>query len=157
MHSRAGCFLRISLDPREVKLSECWDKTRVKMDTDPLHEASRVEHKKTNKRKPGENSCKNANSCINLVICVLCIVSVSSSIWREFELNTRLAFLEDRVESLEVNSAKAVDSLVERIRREAVYHLKRRVTRDLRQPVVPDEVVERATRDAPECVCPAGK
>lgn len=66
----------------------------------------------------------------------------------------RLAVLEDRVEYLELRGdsspEKGMEGLFERYRREAVYHLKRRVLRD-----VPTD--GRRIRDIPECVCPAGK
>lgn len=137
------------------------------MDTDPLQNAGRASHYRVNKNKSvyGDNlkaKCQNVGFGVNIVICVLCIVSVSSSIWREYQLKNRVAILEDKVELLEIKSVDAIESVVERVRRDAVYQLKRRYSRDilavLGQPGSTDEVpLVRATREAPECLCPAGK
>ncbi|KAG5890803.1 hypothetical protein JTB14_026924 [Gonioctena quinquepunctata] len=117
-------------------------------------QARATQIKKTNKQKLEDQiKSKSCNFGINLVMCVLCIVSVSSSVWRELDLKTRLTVLEDRVAFLEVRSDKGMDGFVERFRREAVFHLKRRVMRDV-GPVRSQE--GRRSRDVPECVCPAG-
>lgn len=142
------------------------------MDTDPLSAANNraALYKKTNKPhlddKPKSKSCINTNSGINLVMCVVCIVSVSFTVYssfRESDLRSRLSSLEDRVAYLEVRPVGDMginmNVLSERLRREAVDHLKKRVARDvaaLRQQPVADEVT-RTTRDAPECICPPGK
>lgn len=128
------------------------------MESQPRSGARSEAHNKKTKLE-NSDSCKYFNIGINLVMCIMCVVSVSSALWREFDLNSRLSLLEDRVAYLEVKSLQNVDNLVERFRREAVYHLKRRVTRDLvglrQQPVMDDAM--RTTRDAPECICPAGE
>lgn len=140
------------------------------MDKDPLSAPNRAAlYKKTNKPhfddKPKSKSCINTNSGINLVMCVVCIVSVSFTVYssfRESDLRSRLSSLEDRVASLEIRPVGDMginmNILSERLRREAVDHLKKRVARDLaplRQPAA-DEAA-RTTRDAPECICPPGK
>lgn len=142
------------------------------MDTDPLSAPNKAAlHKKTNKPpfddKPKSKSCINANFGINLVMCVVCIVSVSFTVYSSFQdsdLRSRLSSLERRVAYLEEKpqemNSKSMHRLLTslRYRREVVEHLKRRVTRDLaalRQPAE-DETI-RTTRDAPECICPAGK
>lgn len=149
------------------------------MEPDPLSAPLPVAHnKKTkphheNKGKfvPANDTFKNSSSSsssayfgLNLVVCVLCTVCVIASVyngWRDSLLNNRLAILEDRVAYLEVRSVDNVDVLVDRLRREAVQHLQRRVSRDLtaKRFVVGDDDDtgrHRYVRDAPECVCPAG-
>lgn len=133
------------------------------MEPDPLNSPPGA--KKTNsKPKPDEDmdsnrKSKTSSNGLNLVVCVLCLVCASSSVyngWRESGLEGRLHFLEDRVAELERKSVDEADVLVERFRREAVEHMRRRSVRDLAAEKQIEDVV-RTTREAPECICPAGK
>lgn len=148
------------------------------MEPDPLSAPLPVAHhyKKTKAHSKEEkfvaatndtlkNSSPSSAFGLNLVVCVLCTVCVLGSVyngWRESLLHNRLASLEDRVAFLEVRSVENVNVLVERLRREAVQHLQRRVSRDLtaKRIVTDDQEMDerqhRYVRDAPECVCPAG-
>ncbi|KAF2901288.1 hypothetical protein ILUMI_04897 [Ignelater luminosus] len=131
-------------------------------------------HKKTDKPDKKGNSFKftqidgtksGASSSITsgpfLVMCVLCVVCVTASVysgWREAVLENRLNILENRVASMERQSLENVNVLVERFRREAEEHFKKRVVREVaatRSMLLGAH--KRTTRDAPECICPAGK
>lgn len=98
--------------------------------------------------------------CLNLVVCVLCLVCVTASVyngWRDTAMEVRLSILEERLASLEGDSVKNVDVLVERFRREVDSRFKQRVTREVASARILSEGFIRTTRDAPECICPAGK
>lgn len=131
------------------------------MDSDPLSGAGRAAlHKKTFESSRNDPKSKSCSNGINLVLCVVCIVSVSCIVYdsfRESELRSRLVLLEDRVARLEGKPSEDIDVVVERIRREAFDHLKRRVARDVGGLRRPEGDAGRAAREAPECVCPAGK
>lgn len=89
-----------------------------------------------------------------LVVCALCSVCVVAcvySCWREAQLENRLNILQERVASLEKRNFENVNVLVERIRRETEEHFKNRIVREVLV------AHKRTTRDAPECICPAGK
>jgi hypothetical protein len=88
---------------------------------------------------------------LGLVVCVLCVVCVYNG-WRQAALQDTVALLEQRVRALEGKALDGVDVLVERFRREADDQAKRRQARD-----VAAQGGDRSARDAPECICPAGK
>lgn len=116
------------------------------MDSDPLTGAGRPKHI--------ENR-KSAFSGLNLVMCVLCVVSVLSSgynSWNQYDFKSKINVLEERVSYLEEKFFANVNVLVERLKREAVNNLRNRVARDLASRSDAE-----LPRDAPECVCPAGK
>nr|CAI5841371.1 unnamed protein product [Callosobruchus analis] len=114
-----------------------------------------MEEKPPKSAKPRPPRGEGWSSTLNAVVCLVCVVSVSTSLWREVVLNSRLSFLEDRVAYLEVKASENVDNLVQRYRREAVYRLNRRMTRDLVHHT--EQEVARTARETAECSCPAGQ
>ncbi|KAF7278886.1 hypothetical protein GWI33_007893 [Rhynchophorus ferrugineus] len=120
------------------------------MDSDPL--TSPMGIKTTRKRSVSWS----ASVCMNVVVCGLCLISFLSSgynSFREHELRSRVGSLEERVAFLEASATGSVDVLVDRLRRETVDNLRGRVVRDLASR---RQNVERVSRDASECLCPAG-
>lgn len=126
------------------------------MEPDPLIAPSAgISKQKTNDKFKG---CKKASG-LNVVVCVLCIVCATACVYnalREAILEDRLTYLEDKVASLEEKTMRNLDVIIERFRREAESRFKQRVTRE----VASEHLImglKRAPRDAPECICPAGK
>lgn len=84
---------------------------------------------------------------LNLVVCVLSVVCVTASVyngWRESVLENRLRILESRFSLMESRERPldGVDVVLERFKRSSVDD---------------DEAALRSIRNAPECVCPAGR
>ncbi|KAL3277711.1 hypothetical protein HHI36_013054 [Cryptolaemus montrouzieri] len=111
---------------------------------------------KTNKSKA---TCFGKTGYKNAVLVMFCVMCISSSVyhgWRQGYLEDRLRKLEDRVSSMEPRS---FDVMASRIRRETLAQVNRRIRRDsyqMKQGGVFGDFV-RPTRDAPECICPAGE
>lgn len=137
------------------------------MEPDPLIAPSPGPHKQNLNKKETflksiqiDSGKSGSNSGLNLVVCVLCVVCVSASVysgWRESLLENRLNILEDKVASMEGKTIKNLDVIVERFRREAENRFKQRVTREVASDRLIFEGLRRTTRDAPECICPAGR
>lgn len=108
----------------------------------------------------GCNNLKKTTSGLNVVVCVLCLVCVTACVYNAFReaiLDERLTYLEDRVASIEDKTMKNLDVIIERFRREAENRFKQRVTREVASEHHLIMGLKRAPRDAPECICPAGK
>lgn len=100
---------------------------------------------------------------LNLLMCVLCIVCVTASVyggWREIVLERRVDFLEAEVALLKRRGivpgemmAMGDAVLLTRLRREA----EERVQRGVLAGKAVLEAHRRTAREAPECICPAGR
>lgn len=113
-------------------------------------------------RSNGNNYNNNikSKSGLNVVVCVLCLVCVTASVYnvlREAILEERLTYLENKVASIDEKTMKNLDVIIERIRREAENRFKQRVTREVASEHHLIMGLKRTPRDAPECICPAGK
>ncbi|CAH0559438.1 unnamed protein product [Brassicogethes aeneus] len=123
------------------------------MDQDALVSATNL------KMRLDKPSGKASFGGINLVFCVVCLVCAFTSVyngWRENSLRDRVDFLERKVRDLQTITVGNVDVLMERIRTESLTHLKKRIVRDLysRSDSYDEDDSIRATREAPECICP---
>lgn len=110
--------------------------------------------------KTSDNSTiKSRKEPINVVLLVVCVLCISCSVynaWRQAYFEEKLRGLEERLYGLEKPSFEVMAS---RIRRETFSQIHRRIRRDSYQMnsggILGDFM--RTARDAPECVCPAGK
>lgn len=95
-----------------------------------------------------------------LVMCVLCAVCVTASVysgWKEAVLQNRLNMLESRIDLLERQSSDDNIVFMERFRREANEQFRKGVAREVAATQMLLGAHKRITRDVPECICPAGK
>lgn len=147
------------------------------MEPDPLVNISEGNSSPTNKKtsdKPsvhkkrpsfsslqiGNTSTSTASSSsMNIVFCVLCALCFVSSVyqgWRGLVLDERIDILEQELEILKKDAGtyEPQEVLIERLRRQIEEGFHRRISRNTYK--VSTDAHIRKTRDAPECVCPAG-
>lgn len=140
------------------------------MEPDPLVILPGGNSKKTQKhmKRPsfaalqiGSLGSPSANSPMNLMVCVMCALCVFSSVYsgyRELSLEKRVDRLETELSVLK-KSSEPGEVMVERMRRQIEEGFHRRVSREVaaQREYLRDAEHVRTTRDAPECLCPAGR
>lgn len=132
------------------------------MEPDPLiTPLEGVPNKKTSKKlsmggKYGRQE-QSVGSNFNIVVGVLCAVCCMASVynsWKDTAMESRLEILEERLAALESDHSRNMDTFMEKFRREVDVRFKQRVTRETASVL---DSLRRTTRDAPECICPAGR
>lgn len=119
-----------------------------------------MEYSNRNNEMLKKKNIMKTTSGLNVVVCVLCLVCITACVYnalKETILEDRLTYLENKVASLEENTVKNFDVIIERFRREAENRFKQRFTRDVANEHHLIMGLKRTQRDAPECICPAGK
>lgn len=141
------------------------------MEPDPEGNATPNKKTKLHKKRPSFSSLQIGSpgvvypgntQAMNVLVCVLCSVCVLSSVYsgyREMKLEGRVDWLENEMVSMKKSFVREVapgDVLIERIRRQVEEGFHRRVSREVaaKADIFGERV--RDTRDAPECLCPAG-